>query len=333
MELNAVLVQELIFAFVLFILTHYFVRSLLLGFTRRLPPGPKGWPVLGCLPLLGDMPHVSLARMVPKYGPVMFMKLGSCNVVIASKPSSARAFLKNLDQYFPNRPRIPAAIYVAYNAQDLVFLDHGARWKAYRKLSNLHMLGTKALGEWAPIRAAEIGLMIHGIYEMALGSKPVKLPEMLGCAMANMIGLVSINRRVFVSQGSESNEFKEMVVELMRLSGLFNIGDFIPSIAWMDLQGIQRRMKSIHKNFDALLVKMIGEHSSAAQKREGNPDFLDFVMESMGKSDDLELTFTHVKALLQGKRHMTHTVTRGLWHIHFGQLADIKDKGEREPNS
>lgn len=109
---------------------------------------------------------------------------------------------------------------------------------------------------------------------------------------------VILSRRVFVTKGSESNEFKDMVVELMTSAGFFNIGDFIPSIAWMDLQGIERGMKKLHRKFDVLITKMIEQHTATAHQRRGKPDFLDVVMANSEISEGERLTVTNVKALL-----------------------------------
>ena len=103
---------------------------------------------------------------------------------------------------------------------------------------------------------------------LAKKGEPVVVPEMLTYAMANMIGQVILSRRVFVTKGSESNEFKDMVVELITSAGIFNIGDFIPSIARMDLQGIEREMKKLPKRWDVLLTKMMEEHAKTAQERK-----------------------------------------------------------------
>lgn len=134
--------------------------------------------------------------------------------------------------------------------------------------------------------------------ESSQRGEPVVVPQMLTYAMANMIGQVILSRRVFVTKGSESNEFKDMVVELMTTAGLFNIVDFIPSIAWMDLQGIERGMKKLHKRFDVLLTKMIEEHTATAHERKGKPDFLDIIMANRENSDGERLSIINIKALL-----------------------------------
>lgn len=299
MALNMVLLWELtmaaLFFFINYLLTRCLIRKLS---TRQLPPGPRGWPIIGAIPVLGAMPHAALAKMAKQYGPVMYLKMGTCNMVVASTPDAARAFLKTLDLNFSNRPPNAGATHLAYNAQDMVFADYGPRWKLLRKLSNLHMLGGKALEDWAHVRVSELGHMLRAMCEASRKGEPVVVPEMLTYAMANMIGQIILSRRVFVTKGSESNEFKDMVVELMTSAGLFNVGDYIPSVAWMDLQGIERGMKRLHRRFDVLLTKMLEEHIATAHERKGKPDFLDVLMANQENLDGEKLSFTNIKALL-----------------------------------
>nr|AQL59239.1 flavonoid 3',5'-hydroxylase [Delphinium chefoense] len=279
----------------------FFITHLLLSprRTRKLPPGPKGWPVVGALPMLGNMPHVALANLSRRYGPIVYLKLGSRGMVVASTPDSARAFLKTQDLNFSNRPTDAGATHIAYNSQDMVFADYGPRWKLLRKLSSLHMLGGKAVEDWAVVRRDEVGYMVKAIYESSCAGEAVHVPDMLVFAMANMLGQVILSRRVFVTKGVESNEFKEMVIELMTSAGLFNVGDFIPSIAWMDLQGIVRGMKRLHKKFDALLDKILREHTATRRERKEKPDLVDVLMDNRdNKSEQERLTDTNIKALL-----------------------------------
>lgn len=153
MALDTILLfHELTVAALLFVITHIFIRSLLKKSSRPLPPGPRGWPLIGALTMLGNMPHVTLAKMAKKYGPIMHLKVGAFNMVVASTPNAAQAMLKTLDLNFSNRPPDAGATHLAYNAQDMVFADYGPRWKLLRKLSNLHMLGGKALEDWAHVR-------------------------------------------------------------------------------------------------------------------------------------------------------------------------------------
>ncbi|XP_043691388.1 flavonoid 3',5'-hydroxylase 1-like [Telopea speciosissima] len=298
MVLNLVLLRELLASSILFFITSYFIQRIISKPQRPLPPGPKGWPLIGALPLLGKMPHVALFELAQKYGSVMYLKMGTCGMVVASTPDAACVFLKTLDLNFSNRPPNTGATHLAYDAQDMVFADYGPRWKLLRKLSNFHMLGGKALEDLAHVRTVGLGHMIRAMRESNHRGEPVVVPEMLTYAMANMIGKIILSRRVFEINGEESNEFKDMVVELMTSAGLFNIGNFIRSIAWMDLQGIEGRMKKLHKKWDSLITKMIKEHEASAQERKGKPDFLDVVFANQGNSEGERLSDINIKALL-----------------------------------
>ncbi|XP_075515913.1 flavonoid 3',5'-hydroxylase 1-like [Primulina tabacum] len=293
-------VTEIIALISLCILINFLVQ-IILSKRRPLPPGPRGFPVVGALPLLGRMPHVALAKMAKTYGPIMYLKVGSRDMVVASTPDAAKLFLKTFESNFLNRPIHAGPTILAYNSQDMVFAPYGPRWRLLRKLSNLHMLGGKALDDWADFRAAELGHMLEAMHQSSVRGEAVVLGEILVYAMANMIGRIILSRRVFATRGRELNEFKDMVVELMTTAGYFNIGDFIHWMGWMDLQGIEKGMRKLHKKFDDLISRMLDEHLESRHKRKNRPDFLDVMLanrDDINSSEEEKLTTTNIKALL-----------------------------------
>ncbi|KAI5313927.1 hypothetical protein L3X38_043103 [Prunus dulcis] len=67
---------------------------------KRLPPGPRGFPLFGNLHMLGEFPHRYLHRLAQKHGDVMYLLLGLAPVVVASSPQAAEPFLKTHDLVF-----------------------------------------------------------------------------------------------------------------------------------------------------------------------------------------------------------------------------------------
>jgi hypothetical protein len=70
-------------------------------------------------------------------------------------------------------------------------------------------------------------------------------------------------------------EFKKMLDELFLLNGILNIGDFIPWIHFLDLQGYVKRMKALSKKFDRFMEHVLEEHI------ERRKSFKDYVAQDM----------------------------------------------------
>jgi len=56
--------------------------------SRKLPPGPKPFPVIGNLLDLGDKPHKSLTKLAKAHGPIMSLKLGKVTTIVISSADS-----------------------------------------------------------------------------------------------------------------------------------------------------------------------------------------------------------------------------------------------------
>ncbi|KAF7850601.1 hypothetical protein BT93_L5205 [Corymbia citriodora subsp. variegata] len=109
------------------LIAHLLLRALLwkTQSKKRLPPGPRGFPILGNLPLLGQNPHHDLHKLAKKYGPLMYLRLGLVPTIIVSSPEVAEQFLKTHDLVFASRPPHEAAKHMSYEQRSLAFAPYG----------------------------------------------------------------------------------------------------------------------------------------------------------------------------------------------------------------
>ncbi|KAL1466290.1 hypothetical protein MTO96_042841 [Rhipicephalus appendiculatus] len=64
---------------------------------KRLPPGPKGVPLLGYLPFIWKPYHVAFREISEKYGPIIRLQLGIKDVVVLNDDAAIREALSNPD--------------------------------------------------------------------------------------------------------------------------------------------------------------------------------------------------------------------------------------------
>ncbi|KAL0307477.1 UNVERIFIED_CONTAM: cytochrome [Sesamum angustifolium] len=118
----------------------HFLLSTLKFKKKRLPPGPIGLPILGSLLKIGNRPHESLAKLAKTYGPLMTVKFGMLNVVVASSADMAKEILQKNDQAFIGRPTPESVAVGKFKDMSLVWSSGlNPHWKKVRKICNIQL--------------------------------------------------------------------------------------------------------------------------------------------------------------------------------------------------
>ncbi|GLJ22379.1 hypothetical protein SUGI_0421240 [Cryptomeria japonica] len=271
----------------------------------RLAPGPFPWPIIGNLNKLKRLPHRDLHELAKKYGPIMMLKLGSVPTVVVSSSAMAKEFLKTHDKVFASRPRTAAGKYIGYNFKDLILSPYGPYWRHMRKLCVVELLNTKRIDSFRCIREEEMLLAIRSVWEMSgQGKKPVNLTNLFSSfVQAVMWRILADTKFSFNGDthlGGHGEEVKKMASEVAATVGAVNIGDFIPYLDWLDLQGVKRRMKKVHNSFDQVISKIIEEHQQRRRefhKESDTKDIIDVLLE-MESLDGREVTEENIKAIV-----------------------------------
>ncbi|XP_066366483.1 flavonoid 3'-monooxygenase CYP75B4-like [Miscanthus floridulus] len=284
-----------------------------------LPPGPRGWPVLGNLPQLGGKTHQTLHEMTKVYGSLPRLRFGSSDVVVAGSAAVAEQFLRVHDANFRCRPPNSGGELMAYNYQDVVFAPYGPRWRAMRKVCAVNLFSARALDDVRDVREREAALMVRSLLAEQSrddrdNSAPALAPAALGKAVnvctTNALSRAAVGRRVFAAAGAGdegAREFNEIVLEVLEVGGVLNVGDFVPALRWLDPQGVVGRMKKLHRRFDDMMNGIIADSRKAKATPaagEESKDLLGLLLSMVederpsAGGDEVRITETDVKALI-----------------------------------
>ncbi|KAJ4835148.1 hypothetical protein Tsubulata_033457, partial [Turnera subulata] len=270
------------------------------------PPGPKPWPIIGNLNLIGELPHRSLHELSKKYGPLMQVQFGSFPVVVGSSVEMAKTILKTHDVTFSGRPKTAAGKYTTYNYSDITWSPYGPYWRQARKMCLMELFSAKRLESYEYIRVEELRNLLQNLYTNR--GKPINLKDYLSDVSLNVISRMVLGKKYTVKDENSKEivtpeEFKEMLDELFLLNGVLDIGDSIPWIAFMDLQGYIKRMKALAKKFDRFMEHVLDEHNARrrADKNWVPKDMVDVLLDlADDPSLEIKLERHGVKAFSQG---------------------------------
>ncbi|KAF5765132.1 putative cytochrome P450 [Helianthus annuus] len=290
---------------VLYVILPLLTTFLLSGlrWKKPLPPGPKGWPIIGNMLMMNQLTHHGLANLAETYGGILHLKMGFRHTVAVSSPEIARQVLQVQDNIFSNRPATIAIAYLTYDRQDMAFANYGPFWRQMRKLCVMKLFSRKRVESWDSVRD-EVDSMIK-ITADSSGS-PVNLGELV-------FGLTHdiIYRAAFGSISHEGKEeFIRILQEYTKLFGAFNLADFIPWLGFIDPAGLNTRLPKARAALDGFIDKIIDEHLKKKKKTGDDADsdmvdeMLAFYCEegNINEGEDMQnvikLTRNNIKAII-----------------------------------
>ncbi|XP_030546080.1 cytochrome P450 76A1-like [Rhodamnia argentea] len=273
--------------------------TLFLSFRRKksrshqLPPGPSGWPIFGNLFDLGRMPHRSLAGLRKKYGPLVWVRLGSIDTMVILSSRVAAEFFKNQDLNFAERTITDLMRSQDYDKGSVALAPYGTYWRVSRRLLSVDMLVAKRLNETAPIRRKCLDTMLTWIGDAASADK-VRLGEGIHLARFvflmsfNLLGNLMLSRDLLDPDSKVGSEFFAAMTGMMEWSGHVTVRDLFPWLRWLGPQGLRRKMDRDMGKAMRIASDFVRERIE--EKKIGGDhdrtDFLDVLLEFEGHGKD-----------------------------------------------
>ncbi|KAL5538037.1 hypothetical protein UlMin_044522 [Ulmus minor] len=266
-----------------------------------LPPGPRGFPIVGYLPFLAGDLHRQFTQLSTLYGPIYKLWLGGQLCVVVNSPSLVKEVVRDKDVIFANRDPIIAIMVATYGGRDIVLSPYGPEWKKMRKIFVREMLSNTILDNLYSLRREEVKKSIKNVYEK-IGEEidigDLGFVTVINAVMSMLWGGKLEGENVAIVDGVE---FKRAAGKLMVLFGRPNVSDFFPAIAWLDLQGIERETREIKDLFEVMFDSAIEKRrklNNMEETRDGDErkDFLQFLLEL--HDAEMSITTDQLKALL-----------------------------------
>ncbi|XP_058071355.1 cytochrome P450 93A3-like [Magnolia sinica] len=297
--------QSYAILFLIWLISTVLVRTIFSNFrttARHQPPGPIALPIIGHLHLIAPIPHQAFHKLSKRYGPLMYLRLGSVPAVVVSNADTAREILKTHETAFASRPQSSAVRYLTYGSSDFSFAPYGPYWKFMKKICMSELLGGRTLDQLQPIRHEEIRRFLRLIHKKSNGGEVVNVGKDLITMTNNIISRMTMSRICSDTEG-DAEEVRKLVNEVVVLTGTFNVSDYIGLCRNLDLQGLKKRFEDVHRRFDAMMERIIKEHVEGRKMKmergDGVKDILDLLLEiSEDESAEMKLTMENIKAFI-----------------------------------
>ncbi|KAJ9555251.1 hypothetical protein OSB04_009865 [Centaurea solstitialis] len=259
-----------------------------------LPPGPHGLPLVGYFPFLGPNLHLELHKLVPRYGPIFKLYMGSNLHIVVNSAALAKVMTGEQDESFANRSRFIAGLATSYNASDIAFNNNSVNRRKLRKVLVHEVLSNINLEASHAYRRRDVRKTVKDVHD-AVGTA-VDINEI---AFSTVISVLTniVWAKSIAKGGKFSNlvaEMRNFVTGVVEIAGGLNLSDFFPRLSMFDFQGVERRMKNQMKLLDKIFESSVEDRMNSkssmkeegVNKEEGRKDFLEILLELQQQNNE-----------------------------------------------
>ncbi|XWS25701.1 hypothetical protein CRYUN_Cryun27aG0090100 [Craigia yunnanensis] len=266
---------------------------------KAAPQAGGAWPIIGHLPLLAGplAPHISLAALADKLGPVFTIRLGVHQALVVNASDVAKEIFTTNDMAVSSRSKMAAAEHLGYNYAMFGFSPYGQYWREMRKMTMLELLSNHRIDQLRDVFNSEIKGSLKDLYKFWVEKKDdsgqvfVDMKKQFGDLTLNVIlRMVAGKRYSGVAKEDQKvvTRYRKALRDFFHLSGIFVLGDAVPFLRWLDLGGYEKWMQKTAKELDDIIGGWLEDHRRNGRWDEAKKekDFMD-VMNSVLKGADL----------------------------------------------
>ncbi|XP_046563662.1 cytochrome P450 1A5-like [Haliotis rubra] len=305
----------------------------------NLPPGPKGWPLIGnILDIQGDLMFRKFSELSKKHGPVIKIMLGNRMAIVLSRIDVVMEALVTRQADFAGRPDICFINAITEGGKDIANASYGPRWKLHRKIAS-KALRHYLMGDNLSRKVSQSLNITTALMRKEQGAFD-PFPY-LSLAISNMMTGMLFNK---ISENTDSETYKTYVVnldEFMKEAGSGLLEDVIPLLHLCPTPKFRRVVGVAGRIADAIRME-IAAHRETFKKDEIR-DFTDALILAQKEAEEeddptlmSQITNTHMVHTINNLVGAGIDTTRNTLHWALLAMAlnpDIQKKVQEEVDS
>ncbi|XP_049370021.1 geraniol 8-hydroxylase-like [Solanum verrucosum] len=266
--------------------------------SKKVPPGPSPWTIIGNLHLLVTKPHVSLANLAKIYGPIMSLKLGQITLVVISSSAMAKQVLQKQDLAFSTR-FIPDALQ-AHNHYKFstVWLPVCPQWRMLRRIMNINIFSTNRLDANQHLRSQKVNELLAYCEKCCQQGEAVDVGQIVFKTNLNLVSNTLFSKDLVHLYSDSKVELKDMIWGIADVAGKINLVDFFPILEKIDPQRIRYRTNILFGKLYKLFGDMINERLEEKKTKQSEKSDILQVLLNLSAENPQEMDQNFINSTL-----------------------------------
>ncbi|KAL2906861.1 Cytochrome P450 89A2 [Bienertia sinuspersici] len=235
--------------------------SIILSKTKpKIPPGPRGFPLISRVQWLGksstDM-EAALRRLCSKFGPIVNLPIGRYPVIFVSDRSLAHQALVHDGAVFADRPKpLPVSKIITSNQHNISSASYGPNWRLFRRNLTAQILHPSKAKDFSHARKWTLDILLNRL-RVSSGvehADAVKVVDHFRFAMFCLLVFMCFGDKLDEPQ---IKEIEDIQFRLLTSFNYFAILNLWPSLTRILLQSRWNELFNMRKKQEEVLVPKI----------------------------------------------------------------------------
>ncbi|KAI0267115.1 cytochrome P450 [Gloeopeniophorella convolvens] len=296
-----------------------------------LPPGPKGWPVIGNLL---DLPRENAAETFTKwgeqYGPMVYVEAAGQPILILNEAASVNEILERKGAAYSDRPQWSMTRTFAGFSEVIMTQMYDSRFKWMRKIGHEGVATRAALDKFNPLFEDETCHFLKTILR-----DPKNLEENFRHTVGSAILLITHGYKAQEQNDPVVDLVKSAMLNFSRVSppGAFNV-DMVPALkywpAWAPYGNFKKIGAELHPTDIAVGEATYAFTKGEIEKGTAVPSLISETLKSGNLSPQDEHNLKWIAASIAGGGTFTSTATICGFFLAMTLYPEVQHKAQEE---